>query len=151
MGSQQANYTTMKIFQTLAALALVASVSALDPFCRCGIFVSTPSFELMVEELPQLPLDSCDDVDMCKQSCIDEVGKMTNDLDIWSLAEDGETVGQHICQSAWHYAFMPFIHNSLVHAYFEVCGGPFEFTGLDSESKLCCNFGVHEHCIQKDE
>merc|ERR1711872_1119576 len=137
MGSQQANYTTMKFFQTLAALALVASVSALDPFCRCGIFVSTPSFELMVEELPQLPLDSCDDKDLCKQSCIDEVGKMTN--------------GQHICQSAWHYAFMPFIHNSLVHAYFEVCGGPFEFTGLDSESKLCCNFGVHEHCIQKDE
>merc|ERR1719495_2669750 len=132
----------------LAALAAVAYVSGQsEAWCRCALFISTSTSELMVTELPEVPISDCDSHNQCKGRCVGEFNNMTNNMDLWSTV-DGETVGHHICQNlASNNAY--FINNKVVHAYYEMCGGPWEYSGLDSQQMLCCNIGQHEHCISK--
>ncbi|XP_042863733.1 uncharacterized protein LOC122248018 isoform X2 [Penaeus japonicus] len=132
----------------LTALVAVASVSSEEAWCRCGLFVSSPNAEIMVYELPEVDVTSCDNHNQCKNRCIKEFNEMTNDMDLWSTVDGGDTIGQYICQNLYHN-FLIFIHNSYVHAYYEMCGGPWEYAGLDSQQMLCCNVGQHEHCISR--
>lgn len=50
----------------------------------------------------------------------------------------------------WHViSLLMNIFFTQVHAYYEVCGGPWEYAGLDSQQMLCCSLGQHEHCISR--
>merc|ERR1712212_860593 len=120
-----------------------------EAWCRCSLFVSSENAEIMVYELPEVAIDSCEDHNQCKKRCTNEVNTMTNNMDLWSTFNGGdETVGQVICQNL-NDNFIFFIHNTKVHANYELCGGACEFTGQDSQQMLCCSGGQHEHCISK--
>ncbi|XP_027227464.1 uncharacterized protein [Penaeus vannamei] len=129
----------------LLAVGFVSSQS--EPWCRCAMFVSSSNAEIMVYELPQVNITDCNSHNQCKNRCTNEFNEMTNNMDLWSTV-DGDTVGHYICQNLYSN-FIFFIHNSYVHAYYEMCGGPWEYTGLDSQQMLCCNVGQHEHCISR--
>ncbi|XP_027227470.2 uncharacterized protein [Penaeus vannamei] len=139
----------MKTFLlAVTALLAVGSVSSqTEAWCRCAMFVSSNSAEIMVYELPEVNITDCNSHNQCKNRCTNEFNVMTNNMDLWSTV-DGETVGHYICQDLYSN-FIFFIHNSYVHAYYEMCGGPWEYTGLDSQQMLCCNVGQHEHCISR--
>ncbi|XP_071533760.1 uncharacterized protein [Panulirus ornatus] len=130
----------------LVTLALVGLSTQAEPgWCRCAAFVSSRHTELMVLELPEVNITDCQNHNQCRNRCTKEINEMTNDMDLWSLVE-GETVGQYFCQELYSHFFF-FIHNSYIHGYYEICGGPWEYTGIDSQQMLCCNLGQHEHCI----
>ncbi|XP_069987035.1 uncharacterized protein [Penaeus vannamei] len=132
----------------LLAFALVASVSAqTEPFCRCAAFVTYKNSEVMVYEAPKVIIDSCqDDAEQCKEACVTELNTLSNNGDLWLLQESGVTVGQTICSRlADHFVF--WISNHRVYGYYEVCGGPWEYTEFASQQLLCCEGGKHEHCI----
>ncbi|XP_063585872.1 uncharacterized protein LOC134763240 [Penaeus indicus] len=132
----------------LTALVAVGSVSSQsEPWCRCALFVSSNSAEIMVYELPEVTITDCESHSQCKNRCTKEFNEMTNEMDLWSTV-NGETVGQFICQNLYGN-FVMFIHNSYVHAYYEMCGGPWEYAGLDSQQMLCCSLGQHEHCVSR--
>merc|ERR1719244_1096288 len=127
----------------LATLAAVAYVSGqTEPCCRCALFVSNYGSENMVSELPQVNITDCDSHNQCRGRCVGEFNDMTNEMDLWSTV-DGETVGQGLCKYLSDRNFY-FIFNKRVHAYYEMCGGPWEYAGLDSQQLLCCNLGQHE-------
>nr|XP_027227462.1 uncharacterized protein LOC113819422 [Penaeus vannamei] len=131
---------------TLTALVAVGLISGQgEPWCRCALFVSSSYAEWMVFELPEVNITDCDSHDQCKWHCIKELNEMTNEMDLWSTVSNA-TVGQYICEELYSH-FIFFIHNSYVHAYYEMCGGPWEYTGLDSQQMLCCDRGEHKHCI----
>merc|ERR1712126_16301 len=138
--------STMKVLVFLLA-AIVASVSGQEAYCRCAAFTTHEHSELRVYEGPTLPVTSCDtDHDLCKDSCYDYLDELTDGGDLWRIQQDGQTVGQHICSyMASHFIF--FIHNKMAYGYYEFCGGAWEYSGVASQQKLCCNGGRHDHCI----
>ncbi|XP_071533759.1 uncharacterized protein [Panulirus ornatus] len=139
----------MKYFLlAVAILAGAAYVRTEEPgWCRCAMFVSSRHSEIMVFQLPEVNVTDCNDHSGCQNRCTKEISEMTNNLDLWSTV-DGETVGSYICKKLYSYFFF-FMHNSQVHGYYQLCGGPWEYTGLDSQQMLCCNLGEHVHCISK--
>ncbi|XP_047483581.1 uncharacterized protein LOC125035320 [Penaeus chinensis] len=134
----------------LLALAFAASASAQsEPWCRCAVFVTYKNSEVMVFEAPEITISSCEDeAKMCRNSCVNELNEMSNNGDLWAVQESGSTVGQYICQYlADHYFFS--INNHKVYGYNEVCGGAWEYTGVESQQMLCCDGGNHVHCISE--
>ncbi|XP_068234034.1 uncharacterized protein [Palaemon carinicauda] len=135
----------MKLAIVLLALAAVGSAE--DSFCRCGAFITYSDDQAMVYLAPELPIDSCeDDAQLCRDSCSKELKDMSHGGDMWHVAPSGKTVGQHICETltGLHYDF---VHNHVVYGYYEVCGGPWQYTGVSSKGMLCCDDGFQEHCI----
>nr|XP_027227466.1 uncharacterized protein LOC113819428 [Penaeus vannamei] len=129
---------------TVLALAVlgVAYVSAqTEPWCRCALFVSGGHAEYMVSELPEVEINDCESHDQCKYRCRREFNDMTNEMDLWSTVNNA-TVGSYLCQNLEHS-----IHNKYVYGYYEMCGGPWEYSGLVSQQMLCCYKGEHNHCI----
>merc|ERR1712142_332324 len=124
MGARLNTASSTKIMKAVLAitLALVAVVSAqTEPWCRCAFFISSPHLEIMVYELPELAIDSCDtDGNLqCETRCRTEIDTMTNGLDLWYQLEDGDgdgthTVGSFMCDAT--YPPFLFIHNSVVQA-----------------------------------
>ncbi|KAK7073994.1 hypothetical protein SK128_009675 [Halocaridina rubra] len=137
----------MKYIQlALAALSVIAYVRTQEPgTCRCALFVSSRNAEIMVYELPPVNINDCESHNQCQNRCIKEIGEDTNDLDLWSMMGN-DTVGQAFCTELYSHFFY-FIHNSYIHGYYEMCGGPWEYTGQDSQQPLCCDLGQQEHCI----
>ncbi|XP_066971877.1 uncharacterized protein [Macrobrachium rosenbergii] len=135
----------------LVLLALVVAVSAQkEPWCRCGAFITYDDDEAMVYEAPEITIDSCqDDAKECKTSCVTELKQLSNDGDMWYKLPSNKTVGQYICETltGLHYDF---VHNHIVYGYYEVCGGPWEYTGVASQGMLCCDDGFQEHCINEE-
>ncbi|KAK7066287.1 hypothetical protein SK128_016917 [Halocaridina rubra] len=113
--------------------------------CRCALFVSSRSAEIMVYELNNVLIGDCNSHDQCMSRCTSELNQITNNLDLWSMMGN-DTVGQAFCQELYSHFFF-YIHNSYVHGYYEICGGPWEYTGIDSQQPLCCDMGQQEHCI----
>ncbi|XP_027227469.2 uncharacterized protein [Penaeus vannamei] len=128
----------------LAVLGFVYVSAQTEPWCRCALFVSTEHTEWMVYELPEVVITDCESHNQCKNRCTREFNEMTNNMDLWSTVNNA-TVGSYLCQNVEH-----FIHNKYVHAYYEMCGGPWEYAGLDSQQMLCCYQGQHEHCVSKE-
>ncbi|XP_047483859.1 uncharacterized protein LOC125035470 [Penaeus chinensis] len=142
--------SAMKVL--LLVFALVAAVSAqTEPWCRCAAFVTYEHSEIMVYEAPEVTIDSCeDDAKQCKNSCAKELNTMSNNGDLWLELDSGITVGQYICTYlADHFFF--WMSNHKVYGYYEVCGGAWQFTGVESQQLLCCDAGKHEHCIVKQK
>ncbi|XP_071533761.1 uncharacterized protein [Panulirus ornatus] len=140
----------MKWFLVILLVTLlgVTFVSGLDePWCRCGLFVSSRYSEIMVYEMPEIPIVSCTEHDICRGMCRNELCEYTDDLNLWAMVGN-ETVGQYVCTGLYGNYYY-FIHNRYVHAYYELCGGPWEYADLTSQQMLCCNRGEHEHCISK--
>ncbi|XP_037780581.1 uncharacterized protein LOC119576981 [Penaeus monodon] len=124
------------------------TVGALVPLCAVRVVQHA---EIMVYELPEVNITDCNSHNQCKNRCTNEgyvtlfqFNEMTNNMDLWSTV-NGETVGHYICQNLYGN-FIFFIHNSYVHAYYEMCGGPWEYANLDSQQMLCCNVGQPSTC-----
>merc|ERR1712098_213217 len=124
----------------------VAYIRSEEPAtCRCALFVSSRHTEIMVHELEAVPIDNCESHNQCMDRCTTELNEDTNNMDLWSMMGN-DTVGQSFCTELYHHFFF-WIHNSNIHGYYEMCGGPWEYTGLDSQQPLCCDMGQQEHCI----
>ncbi|XP_042223222.1 uncharacterized protein LOC121867371 [Homarus americanus] len=109
--------------------------------------VSSRDTEMMVLELPAVNITDCQSHNQCQNRCTKEISDMTNNMDLWSTMGD-DTVGQDFCTELYSHFFF-FVHNSYVHGYYEMCGGPWEYTGLDSQQMLCCDMGQQAHCVSK--
>ncbi|XP_068234036.1 uncharacterized protein [Palaemon carinicauda] len=133
----------------LLLLATIAAASAqLEPWCRCAAFVTYEYMEMMVYEAPEVIIDSCeaDGAKQCKNRCIKELNEISYDGDLWAMTEKGITVGQHVCTHLSRF-FITFFHNHVIYGYYEVCGGAWQYAGVQSQQMLCCNGGEHEHCV----
>ncbi|XP_042874552.1 uncharacterized protein LOC122254762 [Penaeus japonicus] len=132
----------------LALLALVAAASAqTEPWCRCAAFITHDHSEVMVFEAPEVTIDSCvDDAKQCRTSCARELNTLSDNGNLWLMQDSGITIGQDIC-TYLSDRFVFFVHTKTVYGYFEVCGGAWEYSGVASQQKLCCNGGKHEHCV----
>ncbi|XP_064104313.1 uncharacterized protein LOC135214174 [Macrobrachium nipponense] len=127
----------------LLVLFCVAFVRSDEPAtCRCAVFVSSPHNEYMVYQLDPVTIDSCESHSQCKNRCVKED---TTNLDLWAMMGE-DTVGQAFCHELYSH-HIHWIHNSYVHGYYEMCGGPWEYTGMDSQQQLCCSRGQQKHCI----
>ncbi|KAK4317354.1 hypothetical protein Pmani_011562 [Petrolisthes manimaculis] len=138
--------TTFVLVACLAALAFVRGEGE-PSYCRCANFVSSRHSEIMVLELPSVDVADCNAHNQCKNRCTTEIGEMTNDMDLWSTVDD-VNVGQYFCTQLYDNFFF-WIHNSYIHGYYELCGGPWEYTGQDSQQMLCCSGGTQQHCVTK--
>merc|ERR1712002_112969 len=139
---------TMKSLAAAVVSAFAAvAIAQTEPYCRCTGMVSSEHAEWLVYELPSVNITDCDTSghDQCQYRCRKEFNEMSNNGDLWSVVE-GETVGQYVCADL-KSNFVFWIYNSYIHVYYEVCGGPWEYTGLDSQQMLCCSNGEHKHCI----
>ncbi|XP_045106760.1 uncharacterized protein LOC123501806 [Portunus trituberculatus] len=135
----------MKTFLLLLAVAAAANAQS-EAWCRCAAFITYNRNEMMVHEAPEIPINSCDDANQCKQKCVAEINEVSYDGDLWHMLEDGYTVGQHVCtELADRFVF--FVVGHKVYGYYEVCGGAWQYTGVASTTKLCCNGGQHSHCL----
>ncbi|KAK7072596.1 hypothetical protein SK128_003032 [Halocaridina rubra] len=135
-------YFTLAL-SVLCALAYVRTQES--AYCRCALFVSSRHTEIMVYELAPVNIDTCESHNQCQNRCATEISQDTNDLDLWSMWGN-DTVGQAFCTELYSHFFF-YIHNSYIHGYYEMCGGPWEYTGQDSQQPLCCDMGQQEHCI----
>ncbi|XP_068234452.1 uncharacterized protein [Palaemon carinicauda] len=133
----------------IVLLALVAAVSAQqnEAWCRCGAFITSDDVETMVYEFPEIPLTSCEEHNKCKNKCVTEINEFSHYGDMWEITPEGKTVGQFICETLTGLSY-DFVHNHYVYGYYEVCGGPWEYTGQASTNMLCCDDGFQEHCIE---
>ncbi|XP_042232077.1 uncharacterized protein LOC121872971 [Homarus americanus] len=133
----------------LLMLATIAAVSGqTEPWCRCAAFVTYEYYEIMVHEEPEIPIDSCDanGALQCKTTCADNLDTLSDNGNLWKLMDSGLTIGQDICSElADHFTF--FLYNHKVYGYFEVCGGAWQYAGIASQQKLCCEGGKQHHCI----
>ncbi|XP_076056201.1 uncharacterized protein LOC143034139 [Oratosquilla oratoria] len=138
----------MRNFFVLALfVGLSASVSGqTEPWCRCAAFVTYQHSEVMVYEAPEVIIESCDNASICKNQCAEQLNSISDYGDLWSIGDSGLTVGQGICDYLKDH-FMFFVHNHRVYGYYEVCGGAWQYANIQSQQKLCCEYGQHEHCI----
>ncbi|XP_037788580.1 uncharacterized protein LOC119583942 [Penaeus monodon] len=138
----------MKVLLALFALVAVASAQT-EAWCRCATFITHDHSEVMVFEAPEIPIDSCtEDAAKCKNACVNELNALSSNGDLWMMQESGITVGQSIC-TYLSDRFVLFVHNKSVYGYYEVCGGAWQYSSFQSQQKLCCNGGKHEHCVSK--
>ncbi|MPC07542.1 putative D-tyrosyl-tRNA(Tyr) deacylase 2 [Portunus trituberculatus] len=87
--------------------------SAQEPaWCRCAAFVSSRHMEIMVLELPEVDVTSCQNTNQCRNRCVNEINTMTNEMDLWSTV-DGDTVGQYFCHELFTHGLF-WIHNSYI-------------------------------------
>merc|ERR1719167_1250865 len=95
------------------ALSCAAFASGEESWCRCALFVSTPSSEIMAEELPEVPIDNCESHNQCRDRCTEEFNEMTANMDLWATV-NGDTVGQEVCESLYS-EFIFWVHNSMIY------------------------------------
>ncbi|XP_050738994.1 uncharacterized protein LOC127009701 [Eriocheir sinensis] len=137
---------SLALVSIVAAFAL-SNAQSEGGWCRCAAFVSSRTMEIMVLELPEVPITDCMSHNQCKNRCVDEINTMTNEMDLWSTVNE-TTVGQVFCEELFSHGLF-WIHNSYIHGYYEVCGGPWEYTGIDSQQMLCCTSSQQIHCVTK--
>merc|ERR1711915_694675 len=141
--------TAMKIALLLLGLAAAVSVQG-EAWCRCGLFITMPDEQEMVYAINDIVIQSCYDVaEMCKTGCASQLNALTNNGDLWYVTASNETVGQIICTAlatAEHHQHH-YIHNHYAYGYHGVCAGPWEYSDFKSQQMLCCDDGVHAHCI----
>merc|ERR1712071_334777 len=130
--------------------ALVAAVSAQsEGWCRCAAFITYNRNEMMVHDGAEIPINSCDESGTCMNKCVAEINEMSAGGDIWHMTEAGITIGQSVCSElAGHFIFYVLGHK--IYGYYEVCGGAWQYTGVESSAKLCCNGGQHIHCLNRN-
>merc|ERR1712198_41447 len=125
----------LKMFRYLVlALLLAVATAQHKASCRCGAFITTDTGDRLLYELPAIDVNSCDQHDACKKRCTKEYDTMSGGGDLDFVTEDGETVGQALCTEIGHH-----IRNEHVYAFYEICNGPWEFTGEQTQQKLCCD------------
>ncbi|XP_027219191.2 uncharacterized protein [Penaeus vannamei] len=138
----------------LSLFSLVALSTALgqreDVWCRCALMVDSDPMLYMVYDLGEAFIEACSEHDRCKNRCYDKIRAATNEMDLWSHDDSGFTIGSNICQYLFSSYNVDQFNNKYVHGYYQVCGGPWEYTFQDSQQMLCCNMGIHEHCITRN-
>ncbi|XP_068234030.1 uncharacterized protein [Palaemon carinicauda] len=136
----------MKIAIVLLALVAAACAAQNEAWCRCGAFLTYNDAQSLVYELPEIHIDSCDQHSKCKNECIKAMDEFSHYGDLWAMTPEGKTVGQLICESLTGIDWTG-VHNHRVYNYYEVCGGPWEYTGQASPDMLCCHDHVQVHCL----
>ncbi|CAL4113365.1 unnamed protein product [Meganyctiphanes norvegica] len=109
--------------------------------CRCGAFITTEEGDILIYALPTTDVETCDDVNECSRACVEEVG---DGGDLFGISSDGErTNGQVLCDE-----LAKPIENQYIYGYYEICGGPWEYTDVHSGDMLCCDdSGQQQVCI----
>ncbi|XP_068234028.1 uncharacterized protein [Palaemon carinicauda] len=137
----------MKI--AIVLLALVAAACAAqngEAWCRCGAFLTYRDTQALAYELPEITIDYCDQHNRCKNECITAIDEFSHYGDLWAMTPEGKTVGQLICENLTGIDWTG-VHNHRVYGYYEVCGGPWEYTGQASPDMLCCSENLQVHCL----
>ncbi|XP_068234032.1 uncharacterized protein [Palaemon carinicauda] len=136
----------MKFAVVFIALVAAARAQQNEAWCRCAAFITGDDDETMVYEYPEIPIDSCEEHNKCKNKCITEFNEYTTYGDMWAMTPEGITVGQTICNTLTGLD-KTYVHNHYVYCYYEVCGGPWEYTDQSSTGMLCCYEGEQVPCI----
>ncbi|XP_069188498.1 uncharacterized protein [Procambarus clarkii] len=111
------------------------------PVCHCGVFLYLPDEELVVDTVPQIDIDSCEDQAQCSILCAEEWAFYSNNGDL-DTEEVDTTFGQAFCNTL-NVDGYPDLDPQAVYLYISVCDGPKIENGLASSQKLCCVSGVY--------
>ncbi|XP_076029622.1 uncharacterized protein LOC143020038 isoform X2 [Oratosquilla oratoria] len=138
----QVALSTPTMRSSLAVLLLLVASARGFYNCRCGAFTTSSIGEIIIYELPGIDIGSCDAHVQCKSRCEKEFNDMSSNGDLNHMVDAFTSVGQYLCQQVDHP-----VHNEYVYAYFELCNGPWEYTGSRTMQMLCCNSsGEHYQC-----
>ncbi|XP_076056405.1 uncharacterized protein LOC143034348 [Oratosquilla oratoria] len=129
----------MRVSIVILVICLTAFSSATLHLCRCGLFSTGEFGEYMTLELPGLDVPSCEYKHTCEGRCIDEFNTITSNGNLYAPIGDS-TVGQKICDvtSSDPFWLWP-IDRCVMHLYYEICNGPWRYTGKHSMQMLCCD------------
>ncbi|XP_069957504.1 uncharacterized protein [Cherax quadricarinatus] len=129
----------------LILLPFLALTWAQQQECQCGGFVSEPNGEIEVVPFPPEPVENCEASEECAAFCEEEWNAITGNGDLDTVLENGETLGQSICQELAHQG-----HNNFgpaeVYLYYRVCEGPWQYDGVQTTALLCCTGGQYHAC-----
>ncbi|XP_042879843.1 uncharacterized protein LOC122258136 [Penaeus japonicus] len=120
-------------FVLLALLSATATAQLAAP-CRCGAFVTLDASEVMLYELPPVEVNSCDQNKACQNRCFLEFEQLSGGGDLDFVTSTNSSVGQVLCDAAGTA-----VETKFVYAYSEICDGPWEWTGDQTEQPLCCS------------
>ncbi|XP_045605178.2 uncharacterized protein [Procambarus clarkii] len=134
----------------MKCLLILLSLAALTwaqgpPQCQCGAFVNEDIGEIEVFPFPPIDVEGCEDTADCSSTCDDEWASITNNGDLDTVLQNGETVGQHICNALarqGHEDFGP----GEVYLYYKLCQGPWEYDSEQSTLEVCCAGGEYQPC-----
>ncbi|CAL4128111.1 unnamed protein product [Meganyctiphanes norvegica] len=130
----------MRNFISISLLLLVAAGWAEGATCNCGAFLTTEFGDILIVSLPTTDVDSCDNPQKCIKNCQNEL----EGGDLFAISSDGERTNGQVACDAWQKP----IHNQYIYGYYELCGGPWEYTGEHSQQMLCCDDnGQHQYCV----
>ncbi|XP_076056196.1 uncharacterized protein LOC143034134 isoform X2 [Oratosquilla oratoria] len=101
--------------------------------CRCAIFHSSGHGEFMVYELPGIDVPNCRYKHTCQGRCEDEFSQLAANGNLYASVGN-TTVGQLLCdEHKWP------VHNQMMYLYYDICNGPWRYTGKHSMQLLCCD------------
>nr|XP_045605185.1 uncharacterized protein LOC123762617 [Procambarus clarkii] len=130
----------------LVLLSLAALTRAQEfPACLCGAFITLMEEEIEVFRLPPIEVADCDATTDCRARCIDEWTTITEDGDLDYTWLDGVTIGQHMCDSL-HDNDHSDVGPHEVYLYYNICLGPWIYTGQTSRNTLCCSSSNYLTC-----
>nr|XP_045605542.1 uncharacterized protein LOC123762825 [Procambarus clarkii] len=127
----------------LAQAALTCSQG--PPQCQCGIFVNDQIEEIEVLSFPPIEVEGCEDAETCSSTCDYEWSSVTNNGDLDTVLDNGETVGQHICNvlaREGHENYGP----GEVLLYYRLCEGTWQYDDEESRLNICCSGGQYHAC-----
>nr|XP_045605541.1 uncharacterized protein LOC123762824 [Procambarus clarkii] len=134
----------MKCLLILLSLAALTSAQGQSQ-CQCGAFVNDRIGEIEVFPFQPIDVESCEDSETCSSTCDDEWASITNNGDLDTVLDNGETVGQHICNALareGHENYGP----GEVFLYYKVCDGPWQYDDEQSTLEICCTGGQYHAC-----
>ncbi|XP_037782777.1 uncharacterized protein LOC119579114 [Penaeus monodon] len=117
----------------LFAFLFAAATSQQVAPCRCGAFISGDAGDTLLYELPPIEVHSCDQSHPCQNRCIQEFELMSGGGDLDFVTSTNATVGEILCDGAGTA-----VASQNVDAFYELCDGPWEVTGITSQQPLCC-------------
>ncbi|XP_069957524.1 uncharacterized protein [Cherax quadricarinatus] len=116
-----------------------------EPACFCGGFVNEFDGEIDVLPFPPETVEDCEATEECAAYCEEQWDALTGEGDLNTVLENGETLGEAICQQLareGHENFGP----AEVFLYYRVCEGPWQYDGVQTTTLLCCTRGEFHEC-----
>ncbi|XP_042230465.1 uncharacterized protein LOC121871932 [Homarus americanus] len=126
-------------------LAFVSLAWGQEQHCHCASIITTEEGAGLAYDLPPTEVQDCNNLEACELRCIDEYTVLTNDGDLDFVLENGETVGQVACNTLKPQGYDD-VGPLEVFLYYNLCLGPWYYTGFKSQQKLCCVGGEHTPC-----
>nr|XP_045605174.1 uncharacterized protein LOC123762608 isoform X1 [Procambarus clarkii] len=113
--------------------------------CDCGAFVNGRFGELEVYPFDPIQVQSCEDVESCSSTCDEEWATITNNGDLDTVLENGETLGQALCDTL-AIEGQEDVPPHEVFLYYRICDGPWQYDEEQSTAQVCCTAGTYHSC-----